>query len=238
MELVAEIAERPLGPLGPGEDADSRARGVALAANEKWLIAGPELAGSSDEGLVRAAMIGQREAFGELVGRYTNMLYCFLNARLRDPSEAEEITQEAMVRAFECLPQLRAPRAFANWLFTIATSVLSDKKRMDSKMIRLAGSSEETDPVETRTPADALSREEMRDAVYREIQRLPVHYRVVLSLKKLNGLSVEEISGRLRIPPGTVRSRLSRAYATLQRRLAPAVSGGAGGLEKPQDGET
>ena len=138
-----------------------------------------------------------------------------------------EVTQEAVVRSYVDLPRLRSPRAFPNWLLAIAGAVIHEKRRRDSRIIHLAEPDDSVGATETRTPPDLLSREEIRERLVVEMERLPAHYRVALALKYMNGLSVEEIAGRLVIPAGTVRSRLSRAYAILQRRIegGPVAAG-------------
>jgi RNA polymerase sigma-70 factor (ECF subfamily) len=218
MELVAEIAERPAEGLEAPE-------GRAAEAEEKWLLPVGELPGASDDALVRAAVAGQREAFSELVRRYTNMVLWYVNARLRDPVESEEVTQETMVRAFTELPRLRAPRAFANWLLTIATSVIARNVRTESKYVRLSEPDEALGTEPASGPAEKLSADEMRGRLALEIEKLPPHYRVALALKYLNGYSVEDIASRLQVPEGTVRARLSRAYGILRSRLEPVILG-------------
>jgi len=224
MGLVsAATAERPAGPQRheepAGEHSGAPAAADAVTAAREAAIPAAELPGSPDDRLVRAAVAGQREAFAELVRRYTNLLYWYVHGRVKDQGEIEEITQEAMVRAYVDLPKLRAPRAFANWLLAIAGCVVHEKRRRDSKIINLGEAEIPAQGAETRTPPELLSKEELRTRITAEMERLPPHYRVALALKYMNGLSVDSISERLMIPAGTVRSRLSRAYAILQRRL-------------------
>ena len=120
MELVsAATVERPTGPQEqPGAPETAAAAAGARAARDAAIPAA-ELAGSADDLLVRAALAGQRDAFAELVRRYTNLLYWYVHGRVKGAAEIEEVTQEAMVRAYVDLPKLRAPRAFANWLLAI-----------------------------------------------------------------------------------------------------------------------
>ncbi len=227
MELVAETIE-----TRPGGESPRRGASAGPSAESASSVAGsapiaPDLIGSSsDDALVRASVGGQQDAFSELVRRYTNMVLWFSHARLRDPLEAEEVTQESMVRAYEQLPRLRAPGAFANWLLTITTSVMSKKRRRDSKIIHLEDSVKSLEAPAQPTAIDSLSDAELRERIVVEMNKLPAHYRVALALKYLNGYSVDEISERLQVPGGTVRARLSRAYGMLRKRLgAPAAAG-------------
>ncbi len=237
MRSVAEAIPRP--PEGLNEADPRLATGDdVLVADAKSAIAAADMPGSPDDALVRATLGGQREAFEELVRRYTNMILVFVNARLRDAVEAEEVTQETMVRAFTLLPSLRAPRAFANWLFQIATNVLIDRKRSSKRLVAIDDRMGGDLAAEGPTPQEVLSREESRAFVHREIQKLPPHYRVTLALKYINGFSVEEIAQRHQVPAGTVRARLSRAYQVLRRRLeqaGPADSRRSGAGDAPAD---
>jgi len=240
---MAGTIEEPIGTRpadGRGVGGGRAVEGAALAAvqaDARSLLAPEDLPGASDDLLVRAALAGQSEAFDGLVRRYTNMIFCFLNARLRDDVEAEEITQETMVRAYVGLPRLRAPRAFPSWLFTIAGAVLADRVRAGSKVVPLE-EEHESGGAPVQSPAELFSREESRAMVHREIQRLPSHYRVALTLKHLDNLSVEEISKRLQVPAGTVRSRLSRSYALLHKGLSGRGLGAAAPEAGPGFGET
>ena len=228
MRLVAETVDRPREGLGRGSGAaGADASGGPSAAELKAFIPAEALSGATDDLLVRAALAGQKEAFNELVGRYTNMVLCYINARVRNQLEAEEITQEAMVRAYTQLPRLRAPRAFSNWVLSIANAVMCDRRRHDSKLIYLEESGRAPETSSEPAPIDRLSDEEAQGMVFEQMQRLPVHYRVALAMKYINGLSVEEIADRLQVPPGTVRARLSRAYRVLRRRFETASAGNA-----------
>jgi len=233
MTLVAQIAERPLGPLEPGQGA-GEAGGAAQAppavtasGDARFILSAEELPAASDDALVRAALCEQQEAFAELVRRYTNMTLCFINARVRDRLEAEEITQEALVRAYTQLARLRSPRAFANWVLSIANAVMIDRKRAGAKTVPLEETAEALARPDALTPPQVISDEETRAGVFEQMQKLPVHYRVALALKYINGLSVEQIASKLQVPQGTVRARLSRAYRLLRKKLEAVATGAA-----------
>jgi len=236
MEIVAEIVERPPGGAGPSEPAGARASegGALEAPAAPAAIPLDALPSATDDDLVRAAVGGQREAFMQLLGRYVNLLFWFVGGRLSDPVEIEEVAQESVVRAYASLPRLRAPGAFANWLLMIAENVLREKRRRDSRFIQLdaAEAGEQASGGAGGRPAgppeahEVLSREEFRGRLKAEIDRLPTHYRVVLALKYMNGMTVEEIASRIQVPVGTVRGRLSRAYSLLRGRLGRFLPGG------------
>ena len=230
MELVVEIAESG---SGPGEMPGALASQAAPAA-AKALLPPDGITSATDDALVRAALVGQQEAFAELVRRYTRMVLWHASGRIKDQTEVEEIAQETLVRAYVNLARLRAPRAFGGWLIAIADSVVREKHRMDSKVISLESPDEAVETPPEAAPAEVLSREEMREKLLVEMRRLPAHYRVALALKYMKGYSVDQIAEQLLLPAGTVRARLSRAYGMLRRRLeSPSPKGEGGSSETP-----
>ncbi len=164
-------------------------------------------------------MEGQKDAFAELVRRYTRMVMWYVSDRVKDQTEIEEIAQEATVRAYVGLPNLRAPGAFSRWLIAIADSVIRTKRRAESKIIVLESPAEHLETPPEAGPLSKLSRQELREELRVEMRLLPPHYRTVLGLKYMHDLTAEQISQRLMVPIGTVRSRLSRSYAILHKRL-------------------
>ncbi len=229
MELVVDTFERPSGahdaaggtvPAAPAGDVSKSAAGE----QSRFAISPDEIEGSTDDALVRASVVGQRDAFGELIKRYASLLFWFIGGRVADSGEAEDVAQEALVRAFESLPTLRAPRAFANWLLSIADNVIREKRRTESRIIQLDTPADEM-AGDTGSPAERLSREEFAGQMKAEMAKLPPHYRIVLALKYMNGYSVDEIATRLQVPLGTVRGRLSRAYGILRGRLGAMMPG-------------
>jgi len=153
----------------------------------------------------------------------------YLFSRLKNRDLAEELTQEAMVRAFEFLPRLKAPRSFAGWLLGIAHNTMTRSLEESKRSVPLADAILDASPLhpEDRTagPAEHLSREELRERALAEVGRLPPRYRVPLMLKYQGDHSCEQIAEFLGLPIGTVTSRLSRAYQMLYEHLNAAVSG-------------
>jgi RNA polymerase sigma-70 factor, ECF subfamily len=166
-----------------------------------------------DEELVRACLDGCPEAFRHLVERHQLPLVRRLCACLGDADEAAEIAQEAFVRAYFALPQLRKPESFFAWLAGIADRVAKETDR-DARRRRMVDLGR-VDPEElAEEPA-----EEADEALADAVDGLPEPYRGVIRLRYYEHRSCAEISSDLGVPLGTVTKRLSRAYALLRESL-------------------
>jgi RNA polymerase sigma-70 factor, ECF subfamily len=167
----------------------------------------------SDEQCVRSCLNDHPEAFRLLVERYQAPLMRYLCARSDDRDEAEEIGQEAFVRAYFALRALRKPESFLAWLFGIADRVAKEGHHATRR--RRSMDWEQVDP------AELVERPEKQEdsRVAEALARLPDVYREVVLLRYYDGHSCAEISRTLDVPVGTVTKRLSRAYALLREVL-------------------
>lgn len=186
--------------------------------------------------LVIRAKHGDRAAFDVLVERYAPRVY---NLSLRitgSPEEAADCVQEAFLRAFASLRRFRGEAAFSTWLYRVAANVANDaSRRLRNQPLReseLAGGDPDTpaaeldrfgSPLEGRpnSPEDAALRSERKEIILEAIRSLPEHYRTMIVLYDLQGLSYEEISRVVGVRVGTVKSRLNRARLALKERLEP-----------------
>jgi len=185
----------------------------------------------SDLELVRRAQRGERGAFDLLVLRYQHKVVKLVARLLRDRTEAEDVAQEAFVKAYRALGSFRGDSAFYTWLYRIAVNTARNAlaSRQRRPLQYEAGLSEsEQSAVESRmrhtdTPeAQALS-EEIHQTVNRAIGELPEDLRTAIILREVEGLSYEEIAAAMDCPVGTVRSRIFRARDAIDRILAPLV---------------
>ena len=166
-----------------------------------------------DGALVKAALGGDRAAFGTLVERHRGWVRNMMLARTGDFDRAEEAAQEAFVRAFTSLPTLRDPDAFRGWLRTLSERVATDQGR------RRTGSSEMPE-VPVRDGASPPEREERRSAVAKAVEALEEPYREAVVLRYDQGLSCSEIARALGVSPAAVSMRLSRAHEALSKALS------------------
>lgn len=166
----------------------------------------------TDAQAARRAAGGDADAFMTLVHRYRAPIIAFIHGRIRRRDEAEDLAQEVFCRAWEHLPRLREPAAFAGWLYRIAANAIVS----DGRQLRPAS-------LETEPPQPVESNCDHSLDVHAAVGALAEEFRIVVSLRYFSGLSTEQIAEVLGIKAGTVRSRLSRAYGQLRVHLASEV---------------
>ncbi len=185
----------------------------------------------SDLELVRRAQRGERGAFDLLVLRYQHRVVKLVARLLRDPTEAEDIAQEAFVKAYRALASFRGDSAFYTWLYRIAVNTA--RNAMASRQRRPLDyeadlSEAEQSAVESRmrhgdTPEAAALSDEIHATVNRAVAELPEDLRTAIILREIEGLSYEEIAEAMDCPVGTVRSRIFRAREAIDRNLKPLL---------------
>jgi RNA polymerase sigma factor (sigma-70 family) len=180
---------------------------------------------TSDSNLVALAKAGNREAYSELIGRYQRSTYGLACVLLGDRFEAEDITQEAFLRAWQNLDLLSDPAKFAPWLRRIVFGAAVDWLRaFRPDLYRLADAETElvffSQPANTTTALEALETIELRQRVWDAVARLPPAYRLPLALFHLDGLSHAKVADAMGVGESTVRSLVTRA----RRKLAPMLA--------------
>jgi RNA polymerase sigma-70 factor (ECF subfamily) len=169
--------------------------------------------------LVIRAQRGDRDAYGTLAEQFRPTVYALALARLRDPNEAQELTQDVLVHAFRKLAQLRVPAAFAGWLRRITVRMVLN--RVARRGPHVAGDDGLLDsaPARTAGPLDDLVRREEADQVRAGLERLNPMDRETLTAFYFRGQSLDEISRESAAPIGTIKRRLHVARNRLRREL-------------------
>ena len=183
----------------------------------------------TDEMIVDRVVRGERALYEVLVRRNNQRLFRAARAILRDDAEAEDVTQEAYVRAFAALPTFRGESKFSTWLTRIAVhEALARRRRTKLQGPIEDDFSEEALMTQSRSPTPEQSASERELAAWLEValDELPESYRAVFMLRVVEEMSVAETAECLDVPPDTVKTRLFRARAILQRSL----ESGAGGV--------
>jgi RNA polymerase sigma-70 factor (ECF subfamily) len=165
----------------------------------------------SDEQLIRQILAGDRDAYAKLVRRYERHAHAAAWMILRDHHAAQDVTQDAFVKAYRQLGELRTPPTFGIWLLTIVRRTAIDAVRGRQRLTfvpQVPDSPTPTSPAE----ADAA-------AILAAATKLPDHEQQVLLLRYFDNLSVADIAVRLGRPVGTVTKQLSRALSRLRGLL-------------------
>ena len=185
-----------------------------------------------DQLLVERAQRGDKRAFELLVEKYQRKLARLVSRLVRDPGEAEDVTQEAFIKAYRALPSFRGDSAFYTWLYRIG---INTAKNFLVATGRRAPTSTEVDAEEAEgyesaeqlrdinTPESLLLSKEIATAVNAAIEALPEELRSAIQLRELEGMSYEEIAKLMDCPIGTVRSRIFRAREAIADKLKPLL---------------
>src|SRR5207253_6999031 len=179
---------------------------------------GKQAAVSADDfQLIAQCLEGRSAAFGELVSRYQDRLYNSILRFLGDGEDARDVVQEALLNAYQSLRSFKGEALFFTWLYRIAVNTAISYKRRQKNVARIggAGLAEPTDPSEANRPEHAMEVAEEEQAVHAALNRLSPEHRVVLIMKDMEGQKYEEMASVLRVPIGTIRSRLHRARVEL-----------------------
>ena len=191
----------------------------------------------SDLSLVQLAQRGDAGAFDALVRRYQHKVVKLVMRYVRNPTEAEDIAQDAFIKAYRALSRFRGDSAFYTWLYRIAINTAKNSlaaRARNPVQLDSNGSGDEDRPgleermIDTATPEALALTEEIRATVSAAIDRLPEDLRTAIMLRELEGLSYEEIAKTMDCPVGTVRSRIFRAREAVDERLREIFDGGLG----------
>jgi len=199
-----------------------------------------EAAAESDLSLVSRVQRGEKAAFDVLVLRYQHKVLKLVMRYIRDAMEAEDVAQEAFIKAYRALPSFRGDSAFYTWLYRIAintakNTLVSSKRRpveynldlQDPEQYELQGRL-----TNGETPEHLVLTDEIRETVNGAMAELPEDLRTAIVLREIDGLSYEEIAAAMDCPVGTVRSRIFRAREAIDRKLRPIF---AAGLGRPEE---
>lgn len=182
--------------------------------------------------LVTRVQRGDKRAYELLVAKYQRRITRLLSRIIRDPSDIEDVAQEAFIKAYRALPGFRGESAFYTWLYRIA---INTAKNHFAAQSRRGPSQPAADPEEAEnfdeaaalrdvaTPDALLLSKQVGEAVNRAIERLPEDLKTAIVLRELEGMSYDEIATAMNCPVGTVRSRIFRAREAIAADLRPLL---------------
>ncbi|RDU34870.1 RNA polymerase sigma factor SigW [Neobacillus piezotolerans] len=170
---------------------------------------------------------GDQDAFAEIVELYKDKLYQLGYRMLGNRHEAEEIAQEAFIRAYVNINSYNQEYKFSTWLYRIATNLCIDRIRkkkpdyyLDAEMAGTEGLTLYSRiPSDSPLPEKEVEMMELQETIQGEIVKLPEKYRSVIVLKYIEELSLNEISEILDLPLGTVKTRIHRGREALRKQL-------------------
>jgi RNA polymerase sigma-70 factor, ECF subfamily len=169
--------------------------------------------------LVERARAGDRTAYGDLVRRFEPTIYALALVRLRNPSEAQELTQEVFVHAMLKLDQLRDVACFAGWLRQITVRMALNRLTRRGPFSSAEEGVLENARARTQSPLDSLVRDENRGEVWEGLDRLKTLDKETLVAFYIRGRSLKQMSREFETPVGTIKRRLHVARERLRREL-------------------
>jgi len=197
-----------------------------VSLNARKLLA--EVVGPlEDAELVRRIRGGETALFELVMRRYNQRLFRLLRALLRDDSEAEDVLQEAYVRAYTHLDQLDHPERLASWLTHIAAHEAKARLRRRGRFVDLEEVPVRAVPSPSIDPEQEALGNQLREVLVSAIDQLSVGYRTVFVLRDVEGMSTGEVAGSLGLSEQAVKMRLHRARAALRQELYERVGAAA-----------
>ena len=188
----------------------------------------------TDKELVQRVQQGDKKSFDLLVLKYQNRIIKLVSRYVREPGDAQDIAQEAFIKAYRALPNFRGDSAFYTWLYRVAINTA--KNHMVTKGRRPPGSDVDlgdadlaelpSELVDNGSPEAKLSSNELHLLINNAIEELPEDLRTAFTLREFGGLSYEEITQIMDCPVGTVRSRIFRAREALDKVISPFIKNG------------
>ncbi|HEX7115014.1 MAG TPA: RNA polymerase sigma factor RpoE, partial [Steroidobacter sp.] len=185
----------------------------------------------TDQQLVERVQAGDRSAFNLLVLKYQHRVLKLVSRFINDAAEAEDVAQEAFLKAYRALGSFRGDSAFYTWLYRIAintakNALVSNRRRPVDFDLDLQDPEQYDRHArlkDAETPEGVLLTDEIRSVVEKAMEQLPEDLRTAIVLRELEGLSYEEIAEAMDCPVGTVRSRIFRAREAIDKKLKPLL---------------
>ncbi len=185
----------------------------------------------SDAALVRRVQEGDKQAFNLLVTKYQSKIVNLVMRYVRDPDEANDVAQEAFLKAYRALPRFRGDSAFYTWLYRIAVNtaknyLVAAKRRpleydldlQDPEQYDMQARLKDID-----SPERVVMKDEVQKTIDEAIEDLPEDLRTAIILREMEGMTYEEIAETMECPVGTVRSRIFRAREAISKRIEPLL---------------
>jgi len=187
---------------------------------------------STDRQLVARVQKCDRRASELLFIKYQHRILALVGRFVPDFAEAQDVTQEAFIKAYRALPGFRGESQFYTWMYRIAVNtaknyLVSRGRKTPTRDIDLDDAeffADEANMKDIETPDGLLQRDQLQKVVFDAIEALPEELRMAVTLRELEGMSYEEIAEVMECPIGTVRSRIFRAREAIDRKMQPLLA--------------
>ena len=191
------------------------------------------------EHIIARARRGDADAFEQLVAAYRNQVFRLALRMCGNEADADEVAQEAFLSAWKGLPNFRGESRFSTWLYQLTTHAAIDLMRREKRQAAAEDIDGITAADDGPSPQQQVERTETQREIRSALMQLPEEYRQVLLLRFMQELSYEEIGQTLKLPAGTVKSRLNRAKAQLKDILSRSgnLFGAASVIHTEQQGK-
>jgi RNA polymerase sigma-70 factor (ECF subfamily) len=185
----------------------------------------------TDKQLVERVQQGDKKSFDLLVLKYQNRIIKLVSRYVRDQSDAQDIAQDAFLKAYRALPNFRGDSAFYTWLYRIAINTAKNyivslsRRPAEARIENADGEKLDLDELQKdiATPENVLLADEIKQTIIEAMNKLPEDLRVAITLREVDGLTYEEIAEAMDCPIGTVRSRIFRAREAVDTKLKPLL---------------
>jgi RNA polymerase sigma-70 factor (ECF subfamily) len=186
-----------------------------------------QMSEDTDQQLVDRVLSGNKNAFNLLVLRYQHRVSALVGRFIHDSHEAEDVCQEAFIKAYRALPLFRGDSAFYTWLYRIAVNtaknyLVSRNRRPPATDVEVEDAEQsEAGRVlrEIENPESKLATAKLKLVIEQAIEDLPEDLRTAFTLREFSGLSYEDITEVMDCPVGTVRSRIFRAREAIDKKI-------------------
>ena len=187
--------------------------------------------GATDQELVERVKQGDKTAFDLLVIKYQQRIINLVSRFVRNQSDAQDVTQEAFIKAYRAMPNFRGESAFYTWMYRIAVNTAKNHLAVQSRRpVAAERDITEIEQIEGdnalkdyATPEHMLLRDEIQETIVKAIENLPDDLKMAITLREVEGLSYEDIASAMDCPIGTVRSRIFRAREAIDNQLEPLL---------------
>ena len=200
-------------------------------------IEGSFMRESSDQDLIQHLQAGDDRALAELADKYSTKIYQLAFRYLRNKEDAEEVTQDVLMKVYRKVDAFRGDAALSSWIYRITFNAAMSRLRTaryqrsqdEARQSDAEGQASTPAPVEvadwSNMADEHVLRSQLRRRVLRAILALPAIYRAPVVLRDLQGMSTEEASAMLRVKDQTLKSRLHRGRLILRKQLADFAGG-------------